>query len=72
MSTLAVELHPHAHNVKCTETSIVVELVDGRTVTVPLIWFPRLSKATVGQAVFECVFNSREVTAKRRPCLNFG
>ena len=49
MSTLAVELHPHAHDVKCTETSIVVELVDGRTVTAPLVWFPRLSKATAEQ-----------------------
>jgi hypothetical protein len=42
MSTLAVELHPLAQNVECTETSVVVELVDGRTVTAPLIWFPRL------------------------------
>ncbi|MBA1445567.1 MAG: DUF2442 domain-containing protein [gamma proteobacterium endosymbiont of Lamellibrachia anaximandri] len=49
MSTLAVELHPHAHKVQCTDTSLIVELVDGRTVTAPLIWFPRLSKASVEQ-----------------------
>ena len=49
MSTLAVEMHPLAQNVNCTETSIVVELVDGRTVTAPLIWFPRLSKASSEQ-----------------------
>jgi hypothetical protein len=49
MSTLAVELHPHAQKVECTETSIIVELIDGRTVTAPLIWFPRLAKATAKQ-----------------------
>ena len=49
MSTLAVELHPLAQNVECTETSVVVELIDGRTVTAPLIWFPRLSKASSEQ-----------------------
>ena len=49
MSTLAVELHPQAHNVRCTDAAIVVELVDGRTITAPLIWFPRLSQATEEQ-----------------------
>ncbi len=45
MSTLAIELHPQACNVNCTEESLIVELVDGRVITVPLIWFPRLSHA---------------------------
>ena len=45
MSTLAVELHPQAQNIKCTETALIVELVDGRTLSTPLIWFPRLAKA---------------------------
>lgn len=49
MSTLAVELHPQAHNVKCTNVALVVELVDGRTISVPLIWFPRLSNASEEQ-----------------------
>ncbi|MEA3467379.1 MAG: DUF2442 domain-containing protein [Thermodesulfobacteriota bacterium] len=49
MRTLAVELHPQAHNVKCTDAAIVVELVDGRTITAPLVWFPRLSQATEKQ-----------------------
>jgi len=49
MSTLAVELHPLAQNVECTETAIVVELVDGRTVTAPLIWFPRLLNGSSAQ-----------------------
>jgi len=49
MSTLAVELHPQAHRVKCTNEAIIVELLDGRTVSAPLVWFPRLSRANVEQ-----------------------
>ncbi|MCG5511061.1 DUF2442 domain-containing protein [Ectothiorhodospira lacustris] len=49
MGTLAVELHPQAHNVRCTDVALVVELVDGRTITVPLVWFPRLSSASEEQ-----------------------
>ena len=49
MSTLAIELHPQAHNVKCTDVSLIVELVDGRTISAPLVWFPRLAKASKEQ-----------------------
>ena len=49
MSTLAVKLHPLAYNVKCTDVALVVELVDGRTISVPLVWFPRLSSASKEQ-----------------------
>lgn len=49
MSTLAVEIHPLAHNVEFTDDDLVVSLVDGRKVIVPLIWFPRLSQATKDQ-----------------------
>ena len=46
MSTLAVEMHPQAQNISFSEDSLVVELVDGRTVIAPLVWFPRLSEAS--------------------------
>ena len=49
MSTLAIELHPQAHNIKCTDVSLIVELVDGRTISVPLVWFPRLAQASKKQ-----------------------
>ena len=49
MNTLAVELHPLAHSISYTKESIVVGLVDGRTISVPLAWFPRLSQATEKQ-----------------------
>lgn len=49
MSTLAVELHPLAQDVQCTDESIVVQLLDGRTISAPLAWFPRLASATKEQ-----------------------
>ncbi len=49
MSILAVELHPLAHNVKCAEDILKVDLLDGRTITVPVSWFPALSNATQAQ-----------------------
>jgi len=49
MSTLAVELRPQAHSIKCTDDSLIVELVDGRTISAPLIWFPRLAQASKKQ-----------------------
>ncbi len=49
MSTLAVELHPQAHSIKCTDLAIIVELIDGRTISAPLVWFPRLSQASKEQ-----------------------
>ena len=49
MNTLAVELHPQAQNIICTNEAIIVELVDGRTISAPLVWFPRLSQASKKQ-----------------------
>lgn len=49
MGTLAVELRPLAHNVSFTEYSMNVDLVDGRTISVPIAWFPALSRASQSQ-----------------------
>ncbi len=49
MTLLAVELHPLAHNVICTADVLTVDLIDGRTITVPVSWFPTLSNATQSQ-----------------------
>lgn len=49
MSTLAVKMRPLAQSVKFTDDDLIVSLVDGRKVTVPLVWFPRLSKASKNQ-----------------------
>ncbi len=49
MSTLAIELHPYAQHVTCTDSTLSVDLVDGRTITVPVSWFPSLSQASQAQ-----------------------
>ncbi|MEP1447676.1 MAG: DUF2442 domain-containing protein [Paraglaciecola sp.] len=49
MNTLSVELHPQAHTIKCTDSDLIVELLDGRTISAPLVWFPLLSQATPEQ-----------------------
>jgi len=33
-------------DVHCTDDSLVVDLEDGRTISVPLVWYPRLLRAT--------------------------
>lgn len=43
MTTLAIELRMvSAQNVQVTDDALIVDLNDGRTVSVPLAWFPRL------------------------------
>ena len=47
MSSSAIEIRPpRAQGVSVTEDSLTVDLVDGRTVSVPLSWHPCLSHAT--------------------------
>lgn len=47
MTISAVEIEvPNAENVSVTEDSLSVDLSDGRTISVPLAWFPRLLHAT--------------------------
>jgi len=47
MSSLAAEKRePRARNVAVTEESLTVDLVDGRTVIVPVVWYPRLWHGT--------------------------
>ena len=47
MTTSAVEIDvPNAENVSVTDDSLSVDLHDGRTILVPLAWFPRLLHAT--------------------------
>jgi hypothetical protein len=44
MSTLTVE--PKAQHVSVTDDTLAVDLSDGRTISVPLAWFPRLLHGT--------------------------
>jgi hypothetical protein len=46
MSISAVEIKlPRAEDVRVTEDTLTVDLSDGRTISVPLGWFPRLVRA---------------------------
>jgi uncharacterized protein DUF2442 len=47
MSSLVVENQaPLATQVKITRATLSVEIADGRTISAPLAWYPRLSHAT--------------------------
>jgi len=49
MSSSVVEANPRAQEVRVTEDELTVSLVDGRRVSVPLAWFPRLLHASPAQ-----------------------
>ncbi|HEX7242871.1 MAG TPA: DUF2442 domain-containing protein [Longimicrobiaceae bacterium] len=47
MVTSTIEMRvPEATQVSLTDSALTVELADGRTLTVPLVWYPRLAHAT--------------------------
>jgi hypothetical protein len=49
MSTSLPSVDPRAISVETTEDELSVGLADGRTIIVPLAWFPRLLHATPEQ-----------------------
>ncbi|HET6586171.1 MAG TPA: DUF2442 domain-containing protein [Oleiagrimonas sp.] len=49
MSSLANKAAPHAVGARCTNDELVVSLSDGRVLSVPLVWFPRLASASPEQ-----------------------
>lgn len=54
MDILAASANERVASVAFTEDSLVVGLMDGRRISVPLEWFPRLAHATLDQlAVWE-------------------
>jgi hypothetical protein len=47
MNTLAVEIRiPEALNASLTDDTLSVDLSDGRSISVPIAWFPRLLNST--------------------------
>src|SRR5829696_6963259 len=49
MSTLAIRLDPHAVDVTIDASALHFVLADGREISAPLEWFPRLRDATPEQ-----------------------
>ena len=45
MSSSESDIDARARDVEVTDTELIVRLVDGRTLAVPLSWFPRLLHA---------------------------
>ena len=45
MGILAVSADERVKGVKIANDSLCVDLMDGRTITVPLAWYPRLADA---------------------------
>jgi hypothetical protein len=48
ISSVVAEM-PAAKNVRVTNRALVVELRDGRVVSVPLAWYPRLAEGSPGE-----------------------
>jgi hypothetical protein len=50
MSTSPIERWPaRAESVAISDDTLTVDLADGRSITVPLAWYPRLVHATPGE-----------------------
>ena len=49
MGTLALAADERVAEVEVTEEAVSVRLMDGRTISVPLAWYPRLFNATPEQ-----------------------
>jgi len=49
MATSAVRVDATAIGVRVTDERLIVTLADGRELSAPLAWFPRLSEATAEQ-----------------------
>jgi hypothetical protein len=46
MTTLVLETEPIAMHVTVTDDKLIVDLADGRSLGVPLAWYPRLVRGT--------------------------
>jgi hypothetical protein len=49
MGILALTADERVRDVRFSEDSLIVDLMDGRSISVPLVWYPRLLEATDGQ-----------------------
>jgi Protein of unknown function (DUF2442) len=50
MSTSAIEMEvPFAEDVTVSDDTLCVDLSDGRSISVPLAWYPRLMRATAAE-----------------------
>ena len=51
-----------ASAVECTDDELMVSLTDGRSLSIPIVWFPRLAKASPSErADYELLGNGEGV-----------
>lgn len=54
MNTSAKIADERVQDVRCDDSTLTVDLIDGRTISVPLAWYPRLLHASPEQrAIWE-------------------
>lgn len=46
MTSSIAQADPHATSIEVTHNELLVELADGRKLSIPLTWFPRLLNAS--------------------------
>jgi Protein of unknown function (DUF2442) len=56
MTSLVLENEPAASSVTVKDEQLIIILADGRTLSVPLAWYPRLLHATVAERQNVCLF----------------
>jgi len=66
MNTSGVKVEPLATDVAFGEDTFCITLADGRQITVPLEWFPRLRDATEEQRTLEWFPRLRDATEEQR------
>ncbi|HSE88654.1 MAG TPA: DUF2442 domain-containing protein [Candidatus Binatia bacterium] len=49
MGILALNADERVRHVRVSEDTLIVDLMDGRTISVPLVWYPRLLNGTPKQ-----------------------
>ena len=60
MSIATIEVQPRVEAVELTDTVLSVSLVDGRTVLIPLEWYPRLLHASAAEREVWRVFEDSD------------
>jgi hypothetical protein len=61
MSTLVTERDVFAESISFTEDSMTAHLDDGRTISVPLAWYPRLLHGTPQERDFELIVDGEGI-----------
>lgn len=58
MTSLTLNIEPIAQSVETSDSELVVRLTDGRVLSAPLVWFPRLLNASSAKrSVYELMGN---------------